>query len=93
MTRIITGEFTPPMDTIASIPGSGTVLPATYVHHCHLLEHEDDDLMRPWTIVGSGGQGGGGQGGAKHGGGGHIGGGQGGGYGHADHGGGHGHGH
>ncbi|WP_314251267.1 hypothetical protein [Streptomyces sp. DSM 40907] len=21
------------------------------VHHCHLLEHEDDDLMRPFTIV------------------------------------------
>ncbi|MFE7541574.1 multicopper oxidase family protein [Streptomyces platensis] len=93
VTRIITGEFTPPMDTIASIPGSGTVLPATYVHHCHLLEHEDDDLMRPWTIVGSGGQSSagqssGGQGGANHGGGG-----QGGGRGHADHSGGHGHGH
>ncbi|WP_432143807.1 multicopper oxidase family protein [Streptomyces sp. bgisy084] len=91
VTRIITGEFTPPTDTIASIPGSGTALPATYVHHCHLLEHEDDDLMRPWTIVGGGGQGGAEDGGG-HGGGGHGDhgvGGQGGGYGHS----GHGHGH
>ncbi|MDT0458188.1 multicopper oxidase domain-containing protein [Streptomyces sp. DSM 41527] len=51
VTRIIVQEFTPPTDTIASIPNSGTKLPATYVHHCHILEHEDDDLMHPWTIV------------------------------------------
>jgi spore coat protein A, manganese oxidase len=51
VTRIIINEFNPPTEEIASIPGSGTELPATYVHHCHLLEHEDDDLMRPWTIV------------------------------------------
>ncbi|MFE6036490.1 multicopper oxidase family protein [Streptomyces sp. NPDC056452] len=54
VTRIIIQDFTPPMDAIASIPGSGTTLPATYIHHCHLLEHEDDDLMRPWTIVADG---------------------------------------
>ncbi|MFB6862315.1 multicopper oxidase family protein [Streptomyces virginiae] len=48
VTRIISREFTPPTETIASIPNSGTEYPATYVHHCHLLEHEDDDLMRPW---------------------------------------------
>ncbi len=57
VTRIIIQEFTPPTATIASIPGSGTKLPATYIHHCHILEHEDDDLMRPWTIVGHGGHG------------------------------------
>ncbi|MEU7901694.1 multicopper oxidase domain-containing protein [Actinoplanes sp. NPDC049118] len=51
VTRILIREFSPPTATIASIPGSGTVLPATYVHHCHILEHEDDDLMRPWTII------------------------------------------
>jgi len=51
VTRIIIPEFVPPTDTIAGIPGSGTEFPATYVHHCHILEHEDDDLMRPWTIV------------------------------------------
>ncbi|MFJ9818735.1 hypothetical protein ACIRU3_26465 [Streptomyces sp. NPDC101151] len=47
VTRIIIQEFTPPTRTIASIPGSGTEYPATYIHHCHILEHEDDDLMRP----------------------------------------------
>lgn len=51
VTRIIIGDFNPPTEPIASIPDSGTELPATYIHHCHLLEHEDDDLMRPWTIV------------------------------------------
>ncbi|MEU4219572.1 multicopper oxidase domain-containing protein [Actinoplanes sp. NPDC026623] len=51
VTRIVVQEFSPPMGEIAGIPGSGTELPATYVHHCHILEHEDDDLMRPWTIV------------------------------------------
>lgn len=50
VTRIIIQEFNPPAP-IASIPGSGTELPAEYIHHCHLLEHEDDDLMRPWTLV------------------------------------------
>ncbi|WP_234021037.1 multicopper oxidase family protein [Streptomyces sp. 142MFCol3.1] len=54
VTRIIIQEFVPPRDEIASIPGSGAELPATYIHHCHLLEHEDDDLMRPWTIVPAG---------------------------------------
>jgi spore coat protein A len=53
VTRIIIQEFNPPTDTIASIPNSGAKLPATYIHHCHILEHEDDDLMRPWTIVAS----------------------------------------
>ncbi|OEU85399.1 copper oxidase [Streptomyces abyssalis] len=51
VTRIIIQEFDPPTDTIASLAGSGTKFPATYVTHCHILEHEDDDLMRPWTIV------------------------------------------
>ncbi|WP_316782186.1 cupredoxin domain-containing protein [Streptomyces sasae] len=51
VTRIIVQDFPLPTDAIASIPGSGTELPATYVHRCHLLEHEDDDLMRPWAIV------------------------------------------
>jgi spore coat protein A len=37
---------------IPSIPGSGTTLPAEYMHHCHILEHEDNDKMRPWVIRG-----------------------------------------
>jgi spore coat protein A len=51
VTRIIIEEFDPPTETVASIPKSGTEFPAGYLHHCHILEHEDDDLMRPWTIV------------------------------------------
>jgi spore coat protein A len=51
VTRIIINEFDPPTETIANIPGSGTTFPATYMQHCHIFEHEDDDLMRPWTIV------------------------------------------
>jgi spore coat protein A len=51
VTGIVIQEFSPPTAPIAGIPGSGTELPATYVHQCHILEHEDDDLMRPWTIV------------------------------------------
>jgi spore coat protein A, manganese oxidase len=26
--------------------------PQTYVHHCHILEHEDNDMMRPFTVTG-----------------------------------------
>ncbi|HEX5290020.1 MAG TPA: multicopper oxidase domain-containing protein [Streptosporangiaceae bacterium] len=51
VTRIIIAEFRPPTGRVASIPDSGTKFPATYVQHCHILEHEDDDLMRPWTVV------------------------------------------
>jgi spore coat protein A, manganese oxidase len=51
VTRIIINEFNPPTERIANIPGSGAEMPATYVQHCHILEHEDDDLMRPFTIV------------------------------------------
>ncbi|WP_222106393.1 multicopper oxidase family protein [Catellatospora sichuanensis] len=51
VTRIIIPDIYPPTGDIASIPGSGAEFPATYIHHCHILEHEDDDLMRPWTIV------------------------------------------
>ncbi|MFD0591805.1 multicopper oxidase family protein [Catellatospora coxensis] len=51
VTRIIIPDIHPPTRDIASIPDSGAQLPATYIHHCHIFEHEDDDLMRPWTIV------------------------------------------
>jgi spore coat protein A len=23
-----------------------------YVFHCHILEHEDNDMMRPYEVVG-----------------------------------------
>jgi spore coat protein A, manganese oxidase len=25
--------------------------PQTYVYHCHILEHEDNDMMRPFTVT------------------------------------------
>jgi spore coat protein A len=25
--------------------------PQTYVHHCHIVEHEDNDMMRPFEVV------------------------------------------
>ncbi|WP_406363415.1 multicopper oxidase family protein [Streptomyces sp. NBC_01579] len=64
VTRII-HQFDVP-GTIASIPHSGTELPATYIHHCHILEHECDDLMRPWTIIGHDGHHGHDSGGGSH---------------------------
>jgi len=30
---------------------SGVTEPQTYVHHCHILEHEDNDMMRPFTVT------------------------------------------
>ena len=53
-------------DTVAAHPGMVTrirqqfdlpdgVIPgtsdATYVYHCHIVEHEDNDMMRPFTVV------------------------------------------
>ena len=25
--------------------------PGRYVWHCHVLEHEDNDMMRPFTVM------------------------------------------
>jgi spore coat protein A len=30
---------------------TGVRAPQTYVHHCHILEHEDNDMMQPFTVV------------------------------------------
>jgi spore coat protein A, manganese oxidase len=30
---------------------SGVQAPQTYVHHCHIVEHEDNDMMRPFTVT------------------------------------------
>lgn len=45
-------------DTVLLPPASVTVVdlrfgryPGRYVYHCHMLEHEDDDMMRPYDIV------------------------------------------
>jgi spore coat protein A, manganese oxidase len=29
---------------------AGVTAPQTYVHHCHIVEHEDNDMMRPFTV-------------------------------------------
>ena len=50
-------------DTVKANPGefttiraqydlpSGVSAPQTYVYHCHIVEHEDNDMMRPFTVV------------------------------------------
>ena len=30
---------------------AGVTAPQTYVYHCHILEHEDNDMMRPFTVT------------------------------------------
>jgi spore coat protein A len=30
---------------------NGVTAPQTYVYHCHILEHEDNDMMRLYTVV------------------------------------------
>jgi spore coat protein A, manganese oxidase len=30
---------------------SGVTPPQTYVHHCHIVEYEDNDMIRPYTVV------------------------------------------
>jgi spore coat protein A len=29
----------------------GVSAPQTYVYHCHIVEHEDNDMMRPFTVI------------------------------------------
>jgi spore coat protein A len=50
-------------DTVKANPGefttiraqydlpAGVTTPQTYVYHCHIVEHEDNDMMRPFTVV------------------------------------------
>lgn len=49
-------------DTVKANPGTfttirarfelpeGVTAPQTYVHHCHIVEHEDNDMMRPFVV-------------------------------------------
>jgi spore coat protein A len=30
---------------------AGVKTPQTYVHHCHIVEHEDNDMMQPFTVT------------------------------------------
>jgi spore coat protein A len=50
-------------DTVKANPGqfttirakfelpTGVTAPQDYVYHCHIVEHEDNDMMRPFTIT------------------------------------------
>lgn len=50
-------------DTVKANPGyfttirgkfdlpAGVAAPQTYVHHCHIVEHEDNDMMQPFTVI------------------------------------------
>ena len=30
---------------------AGATAPQKHVHPCHIVEHEDNDMMRPFTVV------------------------------------------
>ncbi|HSJ59097.1 MAG TPA: multicopper oxidase domain-containing protein, partial [Anaerolineae bacterium] len=44
-------------DTVIAYPGQVTRvkalfdLPGLFVWHCHILEHEDNEMMRPYRVV------------------------------------------
>jgi mannose-6-phosphate isomerase-like protein (cupin superfamily) len=50
-------------DTVKANPGyfttiraryelpTGVTAPQRYVYHCHIVEHEDNDMMRPFTVT------------------------------------------
>ena len=50
-------------DTVKANPGelttvrakyelpNGVIAPQTYVYHCHIVEHEDNDMMRAFTVI------------------------------------------
>ncbi len=50
-------------DTVRADPGyfttirakfelpTGVMAPQNYVYHCHIVEHEDNDMMRPFTVM------------------------------------------
>jgi spore coat protein A len=50
-------------DTVKANPGqfttirarfelpSGVTAPQDYVYHCHMVEHEDNDMMRPFSVI------------------------------------------
>ena len=46
-----------PKDTVRANPGQVKRIkarfdrPGDYVWHCHILEHEDNDMMRPYKVV------------------------------------------
>ena len=50
VTRVIM-KFTLPMLDIPGSPRQGLQNGHEYVWHCHILEHEEHDMMRPLVIL------------------------------------------
>ena len=48
-TRANPGQFTV-IRSRFDLP-EGVAAPQTYVHHCHIVEHEDNDMMRPFEVT------------------------------------------
>ena len=48
-TKVNPGYFTTVRAKI-ELPSEVTA-PQTYVYHCHIVEHEDNDMMQPFTVV------------------------------------------
>jgi bilirubin oxidase len=48
---------TGPKDTVIALPGQTTRLrayfdiPGRYVVHCHIIDHEDNEMMRPFQVT------------------------------------------
>ena len=48
-TKANPGQFTI-IRALFDLP-SGVLPPQMYVHHCHIVEHEDNDMMRPFQVI------------------------------------------
>jgi spore coat protein A len=67
---VYTGDAVPPepneagwKDTVRATPGATTRIivkfegyTGRYVWHCHILEHEDNEMMRPYEVIAAGGK-------------------------------------
>ncbi len=47
ITRVVAKFTLPPTSVFNPVTGSF----GDYVYHCHILEHEENDMMRPFTVV------------------------------------------
>lgn len=52
VTRVIAKYDLPP--AVPLLPGTRTTLPAQYVYHCHILEHEENEMMRTFCVTSNG---------------------------------------
>jgi spore coat protein A len=56
--QVVDPDQTGPKDTVRINPGEmiGVAMKFSpfcgrYIYHCHILEHEDHDMMRPFVVV------------------------------------------